>query len=95
MYRIYVVFNCLDGKREVFVERAQKEGIVSAVREENGCICYDYYYSEKDPNELLLIEAWESKEHQQIHIAQPHMELLRSFKDEYIISTTLGEFELK
>ncbi len=95
MYRIYVVFKCYDGKREAFVEKAQKEGIVSAVRAENGCICYDYYYSEKDPNELLLIEAWESKEHQQIHIEQPHMVQLRSFKDEYVISTELGEFEIK
>ena len=55
MYTIYVVFNCLPGKREAFVERVKQEGIVDAVRAENGCIRYDYYYSEKDPNELLLV----------------------------------------
>lgn len=95
MYRIYVVFKCHDGKREAFVDKVNSEGIVSAVRNEDGCICYDYYFSEKDPNELLLIEAWESQKHQQIHIEQPHMALLRSFKDEFIVSTSLGEFELK
>ena len=46
-------------------------------------------------NRLLLIEAWESKHHQQVHIEQPHMEKMRSFKGEYIATTTLGEFELK
>ena len=56
---------------------------------------YDYYFSEKDPNELLLIEKWETKRHQQIHIAQPHMAKLREFKNDYIESTTLGEFEIK
>ena len=94
MYTIYVVFKSFDGKREAFVERAKAEGIVDEIRKENGCIRYDYYYSEKDPNEILLIEEWESKEHQQIHIEQPHMARLREFKNDYIESTKLGEFEL-
>ena len=95
MYTIYVVFNCLPGKREAFVQRVKQEGIVDAVRAENGCIRYDYYYSEKDPNELLLVEAWETKEHQQIHLDQPHMVQLRALKDDYIETTTLKEFTVK
>ena len=94
MYTIYVVFNCLPGKREAFVQRVKQEGIVDAVRAENGCIRYDYYYSEKDPNELLLGEAWESKEHQQIHLDQPHMVQLRALKDDYIETTTLKEYQV-
>ena len=95
MYRIYVIFKCFPGKREAFVEKVQSEGIVSAVRQENGCIQYDYYFSEKDKNVLLLIEAWETKEAQQIHIQQPHMARLREIKGDYIETTTLGEFELR
>ena len=94
MYTIYVVFNCLPGKREAFVQRVKQEGIVDAVRAENGCIRYDYYYSEKDPNELLLVEAWETKEHQQIHLDQPHMVQLRALKDDYIETTTLKEYQV-
>ncbi len=95
MYTIYVIFNCLPGKREAFVERVKQEGIVDAVRAENGCIRYDYYYSEKDPNELLLVEAWETKEHQQIHLDQPHMVQLRALKGDYIETTTLREYQVK
>ena len=95
MYTIYVVFKCFPGKREEFVRRVTEEGIVSAVRAEDGCIRYDYYFAEKDPDELLLIEAWESQHHQQVHIEQPHMVRLREFKGDYIETTTLGEFELK
>ena len=94
MYTIYVTFQCHKGKREAFIQRVNEEGIADAVRKEDGCIRYDYYYSEKDPNEILLIEAWESKHHQQVHIAQPHMVRLRTFKDEYVATTTLGEFTL-
>ena len=95
MYTIYVQFICREGKREAFVERMKTEGVLDAVRAEDGCICYDYYYSEKNPNELLLIEAWESKEHQQVHIGQPHMATLRTFRNDYIAESKLQEFELK
>ena len=95
MYTIAVVFKCLPGKREEFVARVKAEGIRDAVLAEDGCGRYDYYFSDADPSELLLIEAWETKAHQQVHIEQPHMAKLRSFKNEYIESTTLTEFEVK
>ena len=95
MYTIYVVFKTFDGKREEYINRLYKEGIVDAVRAEDGCIRYDYYFSEKDKNEILLIEAWETKQHQVNHIETPHMARLREIKGDYVLSTTLGEFELK
>ena len=95
MYTIYVVFKCHDGKREDFVKAVRTEGILDAIRAEDGCLRYDYYFSEADANELLLIEAWETRRHQEIHIAQPHMARLRELKPEYVETTTLGEFEMK
>ena len=95
MYNIYVSFKCLEGKREAFVERVREEGILAAIREEEGFVRYDYYFSEEDKDLLLLIETWESYEHQQAHIARAHMARLREFKGEYIESTTLGEFCFK
>ena len=95
MYTIYVKFTFLPERRAAFIERVKAEGVLEAIRAEDGCIRYDYYLSEKDPNELLLIEQWASKEHQQVHLDQPHMVTLRSFKGEYITDTVLGEIELK
>ena len=94
MYTIYVKFDCLPNKREAFIQKVKEAGILEAVLAEDGCVKYDYYLSDKDPNELLLIEQWETKEHQQIHINQPHMATLREFKDDYIASTVLGEIAL-
>lgn len=95
MYTIAVVFQCFEDKREAFVERVKAEGILADILAEDGCLRYDYYYSEKDPNELLLLEAWESKTHQQVHIGQPHMARLRELKGDYIHTTTLYEYEVK
>lgn len=95
MYTIYVRFTCLPGKREAFIEKMKATGILAAIRAEDGCHKYDYYLSEKDPNEILLIEQWETKQHQQVHIKQPHMAQMREFKNDYISDTLLGEIELK
>jgi quinol monooxygenase YgiN len=95
MHTIYVKFTCLPGKRSAFIQKVKDTGVLDAIRGEDGCIRYDYYLSEKDPCELLLIEQWETKEKQQIHIGQPHMDTLRSFKGDYITDTKLGEVELK
>lgn len=95
MYTIYVKFECFDNKREAFIQKVKDTGVLDAIRKEDGCIKYDYYLSEKDANELLLIEQWETKKHQQIHIEQPHIATLREFKDDYITNTILGEIELK
>lgn len=95
MYTLYVTFKCVPGKREEYIETLKSEGIVDAVRKEDGCIRYDYYFSEKDPDEILLIEIWESKEHQQVHINQPHMARCFELNPDFVISTEFGEFELK
>ena len=95
MYTIYVKFLCVPGKREGFIEKMKETGILDAIRAEDGCLMYDYYLAEKDPDEILLIERWETKEHQQVHIGQPHMAQMRTFKDDYIRSTELGEVECK
>lgn len=94
MYTIYVKFQCLDEKREAFIKKVKDTGILDAILSEDGCIKYDYYLSDRDANELLLVEQWESKEHQQIHITQPHMAALREFKDDYISDTVLREIKI-
>ena len=95
MYTIYVKFECFQDKREAFIQKMKDTGILDSIRAENGCIRYDYYLSERDVNELLLVEQWESKEHQQIHITQSHMAQMREFKNDYIAKTVLGEIELR
>lgn len=95
MFTIYVKYTCHPGKREGYIQKVKDTGILTAIRAENGCVRYDYYLSEKDSDELLLIEQWETKAHQQIHMTQPHMAQMRTFKDDYIAVTALGEIELK
>ena len=60
-----------------------------AVRAEDGCIHYDYYFSAKDENVVFLFEEWTSEHHQQVHLTQPHIAQLKQIKEKYILDTVL------
>lgn len=94
MYTIYVKFDCVPEKRAAFLQKMKDTGILAAIRAEDGCLLYDYFLSDEREDEILLLEKWTSKAHQQVHMTQPHMAALREFQDEYIRSATLGEIEI-
>lgn len=93
MYFLNVTFHTKENKREEYLKKIKELGIDEKVRAEKGCIKYDYYFADADKNEMLLVEIWEAKKDQQIHLEQEHMKLLRTFKDDYVESTELKAFE--
>ena len=92
---LFVKYTAKPGMRETFVRTLVEKGIVTAIRGEDGCICYDYYFSAQDENVVLLIEKWESEEHQRIHMTQPHMTELMAVKDEFVADTAFGDAALR
>lgn len=95
MYQIAVTFECFDGKREEYINLLEKEGIVSDIRNEEGCISYEYYLSHSNKNIILLIEKWDKKETQQKHITLPHTQRMLGFKGDYVKSTEIKEITVK
>lgn len=91
-YKLYVVYHAKPGGRELFVRTLVEQGVVTAIRQEVGCLGYDYYFSAQDENELLLIERWESEAHQRVHMQQPHMEQVKAAKAQYIERSEVGRF---
>lgn len=92
---LYVRYTAKAGCREAFVREIVEAGILTLIRQEAGCLAYDYYFSAQDENVVLLIERWENAEHQRIHMQQPHMTHLREIKDKYIAATKLGRVRLE
>jgi len=88
-YMLTVTYRAKEGCARAFVEELESSGVAALVRGENGCIRYDYYFSAKDENTVLLFEEWESQTHQQIHITQPHIQTLKQIKEKYILDTQL------
>lgn len=90
--KLYVVYHAKNGGREQFVRTLAEQGVLTAIRQEPGCLAYDYYFSAQDENELLLIERWASQEQQRVHMQQPHMDAVRAAKAQYIERTDVGKF---
>ncbi|SEM15012.1 Antibiotic biosynthesis monooxygenase [Butyrivibrio sp. ob235] len=59
MIVLNVTYKCKPDKRKDFLEIIKKEGIDVCSRAEIGNIKYDYYISDADSDELLLVEKWE------------------------------------
>ncbi len=89
---LLVTFRAKPGGREAFVEAMNTSGVLEQIRGEEGCLAYDYYYSAKDPQILLLFERWTSAEAQEVHMTQPHMAKMWEFKDQYILDMELASF---
>lgn len=91
---LYVTYTAKPGCREQFVCEIVRRGILSAIRSEEGCLAYDYYFSAQDENVVLLIEKWTSPAHQRVHMEQPHMAELKAIKEQFIDDTRLGRVHL-
>lgn len=91
---LYVTYTAKHGCREQFVREIVRRGILTAIRNEDGCEMYDYYFSAQDENVVLLIEKWATAAHQRVHMEQPHMAELMALKEQYIDNTRLGHVHL-
>ena len=89
---LLVTYSARPGMREEFVQKVREAGILEAIRKENGCVRYDYFHSEEDENQLLLVEKWETEECQRVHMEQPHMHKLAKIKDRCMTDTKLERF---
>ena len=93
-FGINVTYHTKPGKRQDFLDGLSAAGIRDAVRAEAGCLQYDYYLSVSDPDEVLLVERWESREAQKLHLTQPHMVKVREIKERLVDETVLTSYEL-
>ena len=85
--RLLVTYTAKPGQRDAFLRAVLQSGVPETVRQEDGCLRYDYFLSAERPDEILLIEEWASAEQQQTHLRQPHMQQLKLQKEQYIAET--------
>ena len=59
-------------KREEFIAAAR--ALVAETRKEPGCIAYDFYESQTEPNTFVFNERWKSREAIDAHFQTPHIQ---------------------
>jgi quinol monooxygenase YgiN len=59
------------------------KAMIAATRAEPGCILYDLNVSITDPQSMIFVEAWKSREALSEHFDAPHMAVWRKASEGY------------
>lgn len=70
MYKFIITIELEPGTRDEILARAP--AAQAATRAEPGCIAYDFYACTDDPDRLVFVESWTSKEAHDFHMQQQH-----------------------
>ena len=94
MLGLNVTYIMKPGMREEFLRRLEEGKFRQAALGDAGCLGYDYYRSVEDEDVLLLVERWADHQAQQVHLRQPHMDLVRQVKEACVAETKLDLYAL-
>lgn len=56
---------------------------------EKGCIAYELHQSFADPDRLVFVEKWETREDLTTHSKQPHLAAWREASGPHLVSRTI------
>jgi len=62
---------------------------IEKTRAEPGCIAYDLHASVSDPDKLVFIERWQSREALTAHSKQPHLKDWRDASNPHLVSRAI------
>ena len=89
MLLLNATYTMKPGMRDTFLKEVQAQGILDAVRQEDGCMQYAYYLPAQEDNTLLLVERWRDRAAQQVHLTTPHMTALGKIKADCVVGTQI------
>ena len=72
-----------NGSAQKFVKEMESSGTANLVRKEAGNERYEYFLSMKDPETVLLIDAWKDQTSIDLHHASPMMQEIARLREKY------------
>ena len=87
-----VTYHCNKGQRETFYKAIAELGVRENSIKEGGNRRYDYFFAAEAPDDLLLVESWESPESQQAHCQTEIFAKLQALKAQYCEGTEIEKF---
>ncbi len=91
---VEVHYHLKPGMRDEFYQAVIAHGIADASRAEEGNEKYEYYFSQDNEDELLLLEIWKSQEAVQLHGQTAHFAWLGELKKKYVSETVILRYEI-
>lgn len=89
---INIYYTGTKGNARKFAEEMESSGIADEVRAEKGNLRYDYFLPVKDPETVLLIDAWESEDALDFHHKSPMMAKIAILREKYHLKMRVQRF---
>ena len=72
-----------------FLDFARSENGIRKTRNYTGCISINAYMSKREPNKLIMIQEWDSKQHKKAYLAMREKEGIYQFFDTLVKTKTV------
>ena len=83
---IYVVATLTTTPGGAEALRAPAAACIAETRKEKGCISYELFQSLGDPDTLVFVERWETRDDLTAHSKQPHLKIWREASGPHLVS---------
>lgn len=92
MIMVNLYYTGTNGNARKFAEEMESSGTADLIRAEAGNVRYEYFFPMKDPETVLLIDAWESQNAIDAHHASPMMGKIAELRDKYDLHMRVERF---
>lgn len=82
-----------NGSAVKFVEEMVSSGIVEKIKQEQGNLRYEYFFSQSDPETVLLIDAWENQRAIDLHHCSEMMGGIVRLREKYDLHMKMERYE--
>jgi quinol monooxygenase YgiN len=86
---IYVVATLIVKPGSAAALQGPAAACIAETRKEEGCISYELFQSLGDPDRLVFVEQWETREALTAHSKAPHLAVWREASTPHLISRTI------
>lgn len=80
---VNLYYTGVNGAARKFAEEMESSGTAAAIREEEGNLRYDYFFSMADPETVLLIDSWADQDAIDRHHASIMMDKITQLRIKY------------
>ena len=92
MLVINIYYTGKNGSSKLFAKEMVNSGTVDNIRNENGNLGYNYFFSKDDPETVLLIDKWQDQTAIDNHHKSPYMEVIANLRQKYGLHMRVEKF---
>lgn len=90
---VNIYYTGKNNNARLFAQEMISSGIVKKIREENGNLKYEYFFSLENPETLLLIDSWENQQAIDEHHKTPMMHKIIELREKYDLHMQIERYK--